>query len=198
MTPKEYYYGQFRKDFKSFWSEVPHRQNYVTGEPIFKFSGLIKDDGRAIDPLNRGLDALRSINKENHIHFLSALGCTVLIDQAMFTHFAEDYKLFQSLTQYPKMHVGWINANPWSVFHTNVRLPRSIHKYETRMVFRAFAEFFVSDLEQFFIERASQFKLASWNRVRRMMLSDSDVVGGAFGEIFGSTLSNNKTTTATK
>jgi len=42
MTPKEYYYNQFRTDFQFFWKKAPNRLDYVTDEPLFKFSGFVK------------------------------------------------------------------------------------------------------------------------------------------------------------
>lgn len=189
MTPKEYYYNQFRKDFENFWNRVPHRSNYVTSEPIFKFSGLVKDDGSAIDPLNRNLDALKDIKLENLVYFLSALACTILIDQVMYTYFKEDYPNFQKLTLYPKMEIGWINANPWMVFHQNVRLPRNLHKAEVFERFSEFIEFFIKDLKIFFNE--NKFQNTDWKKVRGAMLDDKDVTSGDYGKIFIKQLKGN-------
>lgn len=181
MEPKEYYYNKYRQDFEKFWNKVPNRNNFATGEPLFKFTGLIKNDS---------FDALSEISHEDQPFFLSAIGCTILIDQVMFTYFKNDYEQFQQLTKYPKMWVGWINANPWMVFHQNVRLPRNLNKGEVIENFSKFAEFFIKDLKSFFNRR--NFIEAKWDLVRTAMLNDKDVIAGEFGEIFKNFLSNEK------
>lgn len=177
MNPKDYYYQQFRTDFAKFWERVPHRDNYVTGEPLFKFAGLVKSGN---------LDSLESVARENLVYFLSALGCTILTDQVIYTHFRNDYDTFQEMTRYPKMWVGWINANPWMVFHQNVRLPRKLDKGGVVEKFSEFAEFFIADLKEFF--KRHNFSKASWEGVRTAMLNDPDVVSGEFGEVFAGML----------
>ena len=180
MEPKDYYYNQFRTDFESFWQKVHHRPNYVTGEPLFKFAGLVKGDNP--DPVHHQIDSLKDISQENLAFFLSALGCSILIDQVMYTHFKEDYSTFQKKTLYPKMWVGWTNANPWMVFHQNVRLPRGLHKGEAIEKFSEFADFFVQDLKGFF--ETQKFSSANWTKVKEVMLNDKDVCDGDFGKIF--------------
>lgn len=181
MKPKEYYYKKYRQDFKNFWNKVPSRNNYVSGEPLFKFAGLIK---------NNNFDALSEISHENQPIFLSALGCTILIDQVIFTYFKNDYEKFQQLTRYPKMWVGWTNANPWMVFHQNIRLPRNLNKGEVIEKFSKFAEFFIMDLKSFFNEQ--DFTEIKWESVKTTMLNDKDVIAGEFGEIFKNLLNNEK------
>jgi len=181
MEAEEYYYKKYRQDFENFWSKVPNRNNYVTGEPLFRFTGLVK---------NENFDALSEISYDDQPFFLSALGCTILIDQVMFTYFKSDYDKFQQLTKYPKMWVGWINANPWMVFHQNVRLPRNLDRGAIIEKFSKFAEFFIEDLKSFFEKQ--NFLEASWKSVKKTMLNDKDVIGGKFGEIFKNFLNNQK------
>lgn len=181
MEAKEYYYKKYQQDFENFWKKVPNRNNYITGEPLFKFARLIKNDN---------FDALSEILCEDQPFFLSALGCTILVDQVMFTHFKKDYEKFQQLTKYPKMWVGWINANPWMVFHQNVRLPRNLNKREIIEKFLKFAEFFIEDLKNFFEKQ--NFLEAKWGPVKIAMLDDKDVVAGEFGKIFKNYLNNQK------
>jgi len=100
----------------------------------------------------------------------------------MYTHFEEDYPDFQKMTVYPKMKVGWINANPWMVFHQNMRLPRSLHKGDILEQFSEFTAFFVDDLRDFF--KKNKFKKADWKSVKDAMLNDIDVVSVEFGEKF--------------
>lgn len=173
MSPKDYYYQHFRNDFEKFWKLVPSRPNYVTREPLFKFAGLVKKDD---------FDTLKGIERENLVYFLSALGCTILIDQVMYTHFKDYYHAFQKMTLYPKMWIGWINANPWMVFHPNVRLPRGLHKKQVLEKFSTFCEFFVSDLKEFF--KKHEFENATWKAVRTAMLKDPDVSRGVYGKLF--------------
>lgn len=184
MTPKEYYENHYRQDFERFWEAVPNRKDYVTGEPLFKFAGLVK--GSNPDPLHDQVDALKDIPREHLVFFLSALGCTVLIDQVMYTHFKDDYSVFLRITRYPKMQVGWMNANPWMVFHQNVRLPRNLNKGEVMAGFSEFTKFFIGDLKEFFSK--NQFKTATWEKVQSAMLGDPDVTGGEYGEVFRKSL----------
>lgn len=173
MNQEEYYYNQFTEDFDIFWNKVPHRSDYVTREPLFEFAGLVKQSD---------FDALEDIGQKNLIYFLSALGCTILIDQVMYTHFREHYSEFQGMTRYPKMEAGWTNANPWMVFNQNVRLSRNLHKGETSEKFSEFAEFFVSDLKEFFEKH--HFSKATWKAVKEAMLNDVGVGQGEYGQIF--------------
>ena len=177
MSPKKYYYQNFRTDFLKFWAKVPHRYNYVSGEPLFKFAGLVK---------TKEFDALEDVPTKDIIYFLSALAGTVLIDQVMYTYFKKDYSVFYKMTRYPKMWVGWMNANPWMVFEQNVRLPRKLQKKETVDGFSEFSEFFVKDLKEFI--EAQDFKEACWDTVRNIMLNDGDVSRGEFGQIFSEEL----------
>lgn len=173
MTPKDYYYKQFRKDFQEFWGAVPHGK-------AFRFASLIKKSN---------FDTLKNIQKEYLIYFLSALGCTILIDQVMYAYFKEDYPRFQEITLYPKMKIGWINANPWMVFHQNVRLSRGLCKGEVNKKFSEFAKFFIRDLKEFFSHH--DFVEASWENVKKVMLEDSDVKIGGFGQTFMELLKKN-------
>ena len=173
MTVKGYYYTQFRLDFQNFWKKIPTRSNYVTGKPLFKFAGLVKRDQ---------FDVLGDISKENLIYCLSALACTILVDQVMYTHFKEDYPEFQRLTKYPKMEIGWMNANPWMVFEQNVRLSRNLQKPEAILRFSEFAEFFVEAAKGFF-EKQKILK-TNWAMVKDAMLNDNGVKQGEFGQIF--------------
>ncbi|MFH1824395.1 MAG: hypothetical protein ABH873_04120, partial [Candidatus Firestonebacteria bacterium] len=131
---------------------------------------------------------LSGIDQENLIHFLSALGCTILIDQVMFTYFKNDYLEFQKMTLYPKMKVGWINANPWMVFHQNVRLKRSLYRGQVIKEFTEFSKFFVQDLKEFFNQNV--FETANWSAVEKAILNDCG--GEEYGEIFRCELLNQK------
>lgn len=51
-------------------------------------------------------DQLARVPSENRAQFLICLYFTVLIDQAMHSHFAEHYQAFQRMTQYPKFCHG--------------------------------------------------------------------------------------------
>ncbi len=146
---------------------------------MFKFAGLIKRDD---------FDTLADVSQRNLIYFLASIGCTILIDQVMYSHFKESYSEFQKMTLYPKMEIGWINANPWMVFHQNVRLSRNLHKDETITKFMEFSKFFVQDLKDFF--NKNTFENVKWEAVKTVMVGDSDVTGGECGEIFKSALLN--------
>jgi hypothetical protein len=179
MNPEEYYNNQFREDFNSFWSKVPNRKNYVTGDPIFKFAGLVKGD----------YDSLSEIKNENLLYFLSALGYTILIDQLMYTYFQYDYPRFQKMTLYPKMYVGWMNANPWMVFHQNVRLPRNQYgNIIVEEVFEEFTKFIVKDLKMFF--KKHKFREANWESIKKAIINDPDIKKEAYGLILIKEINN--------
>jgi hypothetical protein len=91
---RDYYHNQFRADLASFMPDVR--------VPYFGYSW-------AYDCGN-----LNKIPTESRPEFLICLYFTVLVDQAMHTHFRSDYDRFAQLTQYPKYchGLGQVQKNP--------------------------------------------------------------------------------------
>jgi hypothetical protein len=79
---RDYYHNKFRNDLATFMPD--------TRVPYFGHSW-------AYDCGN-----LNKIPKELRPEFLICLYFTVLVDQAMYTHFRSEYDRFAQLTQYPK------------------------------------------------------------------------------------------------
>jgi hypothetical protein len=84
---KAYYLTQFRPDLQAFMGDSPvpyfgHLWSHDCGQQLCR----VADNRRA--------------------QFLICLYFTVLVDQAMYTHFRSDYPKFQGLTRYPKFCHG--------------------------------------------------------------------------------------------
>ncbi len=91
---RDYYHKQFRADLALFMQD--------TRVPYFGHSW-------AYDCGN-----LNKIRRESKPEFLICLYFTILIDQAMYTHYRSDYDRFAQLTQYPKFchGLGQFQKNP--------------------------------------------------------------------------------------
>lgn len=161
MNPKEYYYNRFRPQFNEWVSKLS-LQGFVLG--IYR--------NIPIQFLRK--ENLSHIPPKDYMSFYHALAYTVLIDQVMYTYFRKDYPKFEKMTRYPKIEYGLSNtyARPWDISHGGGGIT----------TFEQFAEFFVVDIKQFFTDY--RFETATWNTVKKAMLSDGDVVGGSQGEIF--------------
>lgn len=167
MDPKEYYYKRFKEDFAKFFGQVAH------SDTEFRFAWLIP--GIIRDPLEH-------VPRENVLFFLSALGCTILLDQLVYTHFKGDYPAFERKTRYPKMQVGWKNAHPWSVFDASILSPRRFSNEDAERQFSDYADFFIRDIREFFT--SGGFPSATWENIKAALFGDKDVSKGSFGEIF--------------
>ena len=171
MEPKDYYYKDFRTDFAEFMakSKMAHQH---PGEGVYI----------PIQDLNENTMSHVKTDSCHTMRFLYCLAFTILIDQVMYAHFKEDYSTFQKMTTYPKMQDGWINVNPWMVFHQNVRLPRNLYEGEVVDKFTEFSQFFIDDLKEFFEKQ--NLHNANCGKVKEVMLNDKDVCSGSFGQIF--------------
>lgn len=115
---------------------------------------------------------LTAIPEQNLEQFLLFLALEVLMDEAVFTHFAEDYSSFRERTLYPKIDFcghGRISRNPWSVFSY---LPRSRVKLTSEDLRKAMLLFFS---EQKVMLDDLQLEQASFPAVIHALLHDEDV-----------------------
>ncbi len=105
MSLKEYYYQDFRSDlallFRGFEPQE-HARILGVGH-IWTHSGCAQ---------------LSQVPADHRSQFLACLYFTVLVDQAMHTHFYFEARRFEELTQYPKFRVGLghaLHMNPASI-----------------------------------------------------------------------------------
>lgn len=100
MTIRDYYCNNFRSELAAF---MPDAQ-----VPYFGHSWTY-DCGN-----------LDKIPSETRSAFLICLYFTVLVDQAMYTHFRTDYARFEELTRYPKFchGLGQFQKNPRAILLT--------------------------------------------------------------------------------
>lgn len=160
MNPKDYYYENFRQHFADFIQKSKAHEHPSEGIYV------------SIQELNT--ENLNHIPQEERMLFFCSLASTILIDQVMYTHFKNDYQKFQQMTLYPKVEYGItnINANPWDIAQRGSGLT----------TFEKFAEFFIQDLKEFF--EKNHFETATWETIKKTMLSDSDISRGSYGKIF--------------
>ncbi len=95
----------------------------------------------------RGLD---SIPSERRVSFLVCIYFTVLVDQAMYTHFRSHYSTFASLTRYPKYchGLGQFQKNPRGIL---------LHPIECGLVSKSnLAELLVPGMD-LFVEEVDDF-----------------------------------------
>ncbi|MFZ2205940.1 MAG: hypothetical protein WA061_03135 [Microgenomates group bacterium] len=159
MDPKEYYYNRFRGQFEE-WLKKSHAHKHFSQETFIPLHDLNPTCLSHVPKTELGL-------------FYCALGCTILIDQIIYTHFKSDYPKFQQLTQYPKIEYGTTNTivNPWQITRRGTG---------TTTLTR-FLQFFVSDLKEFY--RVYPFKTANWETVKSAMLGDAGCMFGKEGII---------------
>jgi hypothetical protein len=100
---KDYYWKTFRQDLKSFMGD----------SPVPYFGHAWAQQCRA---------QLSRVPADNLPRFLICLYFTVLVDQAMYTHFWLHYSTFQGLTQYPKFCMGLsqFQLNPQAILSVPV------------------------------------------------------------------------------
>lgn len=84
---ESYYKNNFRQDLSAFMGPSP--------APYFGHSWSYSCR-----------DQLARVPSENRPQFLICLYFTVLVDQAMYSHFAKHYQVFHRMTQYPKFCHG--------------------------------------------------------------------------------------------
>ena len=111
MTLKEYYNGPFRSDLTSLLRGFEPREHArILGV------GHIWAHDRCTQ--------LSQVPADHRARFLACLYFTVLVDQAMNTHFYFESRRFEELTQYPKFRVGLghaLHMNPASILSVPIQ-----------------------------------------------------------------------------
>jgi hypothetical protein len=94
---------------------------------------------------------LDKIPKESRPEFLICLYFTVLVDQAMYTHFRSDYERFAQLTQYPKFchGLGQFQKNPRKLLLVPVQ-KGMVNKSEMEKELSAGMELFIDEVVDYF------------------------------------------------
>jgi hypothetical protein len=165
LNAKEYYYSGFGADFQNFWKKALHGPGYI------KFTSFLIDEG---------YDALEDVSRDDLVYFLSALGYMIILDKTMFKHFPGVYPQFQKATGYPRIDIGWSRENPWIMFGQTMRIGRRITLAETQEKFAEFSEFYIKDLEQYFVDK---FRLVAWEDVKKALLKEVSEAQGEYGRI---------------
>lgn len=120
MTFSEYYGDLFQKDLEAVVRAKPSTHNRESKQPYVIQPAMLSLDGKVI----------RCWNDERMTHFATALFFSVLFDQVFYTHYQEQYPLFQSLMHYPKF-IGncpiscRMNLHPTDVFYCFGSTPAS-------------------------------------------------------------------------
>lgn len=126
-----YYHNQFRADLTKFMPD--------TRVPYFGHSWGTDCRGLNVIPI------------ESRPTFLICLYFIVLVDQAMYTHYRQDYQYFAKLTQYPKFchGLGQFQKNPRELLHVPVQ-KGMVDKSAMEKELPSGMELFVDEVVDFF------------------------------------------------
>jgi len=128
---RDYYRNQFRTDLATFMPDA--------NAPYFGHSWA--SDCRNLD----------KIPVESRPYYLICLYFTVLVDQAMYTHYRADYEHFARLTQYPKFchGLGQFQKNPRELLLVPVQ-KGIVNKDTMEKELSAGMELFIDEVVDFF------------------------------------------------
>jgi hypothetical protein len=195
MTPKDYYYNDFQKDFLKFWASLDRK-----GSLSRRRGSLLRIGVDTLAPqseeffsawdfcIERRIDHLKDISNKNY--FMFSVAYTILIDQVMYTHFKEVYPKFRELTMYPKMDgsAGWAgsisHSNPFAIFNYDLIQTRNLDLGVMHEEFDEYANFILEDLEAFFSKLGEQIGNITWAQVKTVMINDKDIYYYPTGRIF--------------
>ena len=150
---RDYYHNQFQADIASFMPDAK--------VPYFG---------------HRWSHDCRNLNKipiESRPNFLICLYFTVLVDQAMYTHFRSDYERFAKLTQYPKFchGLGQFQKNPRELLLVPVQ-KGMVNKNDMEKELSGGMELFIDEVVDFFQNYMTHINPADFFD---KLLYDSDV-----------------------
>lgn len=150
---RNYYHNQFQADLATFMPDAR--------VPYFGHSW-------AYDCCN-----LNNIPIISMPYFLICLYFTVLVDQAMYTHFRSDYECFAQLTQYPKFchGLGQFQKNPRELLLVPVQ-KGMVNKDKIEKELSAGMELFIDEVVHFFQNYMTHMNPADFFG---KLLYDSDV-----------------------
>ena len=153
MTIKEYYRSKFRRDLADFIPDK--RYSYFGHNWEFDCTGL------------------EFIGEGDRVFFLVCLYFTVLVDQAMYTHYPDHYEKFGSLTKYPKFchGLGQFQKNPRNILLVPIERGVVV-KSRIDKLLNDGMELFVDEVRDFFDKYMAQIKASDFFD---KLLFDSDV-----------------------
>jgi len=120
---------------------------------------------------------LADVPADHRPQFLACLYFTVLVDQAMHTHFYFESRRFEELTRYPKFRVGLghpAHLNPVLIFETPIH-HGFVSQGAIREIIPEMMKLFVDETASFFREHMPQIRKKDFfDRI----LANPDVNGG--------------------
>src|SRR6266496_190501 len=116
---------------------------------------------------------LAGVPAERRASFLICLYFTVLVDQAMYTHFRDRYAGFEALTRYPKFCHGLsqFQHNPRAILATPVD-QRAVNAQDVLAALPGGMTLFVDEVTEFFRDHMPEVTAAAFFDT---LLSDPDV-----------------------
>ena len=159
MKLKEYYDNSFRADTALLLNGIPPPEARIVALGMTWMNGCT---------------LLPRISVERRPQFLACLYFTVLVDQAMHTHFLFEHRRFEELTQYPKFRVGLGHPaylNPALVFEVPIQRGL-LDEADVRQIIPDAMRLLVDETVSFFKEHMPH--VAAQNFFERLM-TDPDV-----------------------
>ena len=120
---------------------------------------------------------LSQVPADHRPKFLACLYFTVLVDQAMHTHFSFESRRFEELTQYPKFRVGLghaLHMNPASIFTVPIQ-HGLVSEDALRQIIPEAMTLFVDETVSFFRDHMPQIRASDFFE---RLLADPDIGGG--------------------
>jgi len=163
MTLKDYYDQAFRSDLALLFRGFdPHEHSIIL----------------AVGHIwTHGCSELLQVPADHRPRFLACLYFTILVDQAMHTHFYFESRRFEELTRYPKFRVGLghpAHLNPILVFE--IPIDRQLVSGDAvREIIPEAMDLFVAETATFFRDHMPEINEQSFFEG---LLADPDVNGG--------------------
>jgi hypothetical protein len=164
MTLKEYYYQTFPSDLALL----------VRGFEPQEHAGIL-----AVGHIwtHGSCTQLSQVPADHRPRFLACLYFTVLVDQAMHTHFNFASRRFEELTRYPKFRVGLGHAahmNPVLIFEVPIH-HRHVSEAAVQQVVPEAMNLFVDETASFFRDHMPEIRAQDFFD---RLLADPDINGG--------------------
>jgi len=164
LIPKEYFLHSFTSHLNELMNKI-HVGAFPDGGQHFHLSEL-------------GVKELSHIPKNEISMFLSALACTTLYDQFMFSHFRRYYgkKNMAMCLKITSSYSNCTNIIPWELLNISKE-----SKNDTKNIFSEFTEYYVQYMKE---KVENEYPSISWNNISRIARNDKDVNNTVYGKIF--------------
>jgi len=163
MTLKEYYNQAFRSDLALLFRGFEPQEH-----AIILAAGHI---------WTHGCSELMQVFADHRPRFLACLYFTILVDQAMHTHFYFESRRFEELTRYPKFRVGLghpLHMNPVLIFEIPIHR-QLVSGDAVREIVPEMMDLFVAECASFFRDHMPEIKAQDFFD---RLLADPDINGG--------------------